>query len=385
MYSASEDFHTAVAQGKPQKALLIFPNAFFGNDDINIENGIALNDYFSAEDDLNIGQALSNELTFSLFNDDRLLNDYAFGDFLATIGVLINSGTYTQTGNVQATTGNATYVGYNSNPYLKRNNLAVATQPTFQVKSILAYDGKVYVCGANQQCKVYRDSDGADITSSTTVPTFMKVRSKGWAGRGMNYDKSSRILTEWKGGKTEQYEFVPLGYFTAKRPNVPDVIQINFTCNDFMMKFEKDMPDAATLGITYPSTISNLFVKLCNYAGVSYESSTFINSTATIVKQPSEFSNCTMRQVLKWIAEAAASNLRFNRDGQLVFDWLHETEQEFDESGYSDFNPYWYETPKVTKLINRDSLGGTDSNVGTGSNAYLIQDNPLLKGVTASE
>ena len=89
MYNASSAFHTAVAGHAPQKAMLLFADAVFTNEDINIERGIEFHDYFNLEEDLAIGQTPSNEISFSLFNADRLLNNYAFGDFLATIGVLI--------------------------------------------------------------------------------------------------------------------------------------------------------------------------------------------------------------------------------------------------------------------------------------------------------
>jgi hypothetical protein len=108
----------------------------------------------------------------------------------------------------------------------------------------------------------------------------------------------------------------------------------------------------------------------------------FINSTATITSEPDEFENTTMRQVLQWIAEAAASVLRFNRDGQLVFDWLRSTSLALDEGNYSEFAPYWYETKVIDKLYNRRTENGADNTVGTGENAYLIQDNPLLRGVS---
>ena len=69
MYSASNDFHTAVANGAHQIALLIFDDAVFTNDDINVSSGIEFHDYFNTETDLSIGQALSNEINFSIFND----------------------------------------------------------------------------------------------------------------------------------------------------------------------------------------------------------------------------------------------------------------------------------------------------------------------------
>ena len=86
MYSASSAFRQAVANGNPQMALLLFPDCVFSNRDLDMEKGIEFNDYFNTEDDLTVGLTPSNEISFSILNADRLLNDYEFGEFTATIG-----------------------------------------------------------------------------------------------------------------------------------------------------------------------------------------------------------------------------------------------------------------------------------------------------------
>ena len=378
MYNASAAFHTAVANGEPQKALLIFADAIFTNEDIDVDAGIEMDDYFNTETDIAIGQALSNEIRFTLFNDDRLLNNYEFGEFTATIGARISVETYTPVGDVTVYNGLAVWSGYSTSPYLKLNGVAVTSQPGWPVKSIMIYDGKVYAFGATAgQYKVYTTSGTA---SSDTINSFMQAKGARWNGTGANYDAANRMLYVYRNGKKETYEFVPLGRFIAKRPNVPDVNQIAFTCYDFMTKFDKDMTE--DLQVSYPITIGELFVAMCDCVGVPYATSTFINSTATITAKPDEFDNATMRQVMQWIAEAAASNLRFNRDGQLVFDWIRSTDTVMDESSYIEYAPFWYETMQIDKLYNRSSESGSDLTVGDGDIGYLIQDNPLLKGVS---
>ena len=380
MYQASTAFHQAVANGAHQIPLLIFQDAVFSSADINVSDGIEFNDYFCTETDLSIGLALSNELVFTLFNDAGLLNDYEFGDFLATIGAQIGNSTVTANGTVQANSGSHTWVAYSSSPYLKRDGTAVASQPTSQVVSMLIYNDIVYCYLANGSTKCYKDSTGT-YQSSITVNDFMLSQFQRWTGKGINY--KNRILKIWQGTNLRTYEFVPLGYFTAERPNVPSVIEIHFTCYDYMQKFEVDMPSASDLGITYPITIGNLYAAMCNYVHVPYRSSTFINSTAVITKHLDEFENVTMREVLSWIAEAAGSNARVDRDGYMVMDWMRDTEQSFNESKYREFNPYWYETRRVGAVCNRASSGEYDNTVGIiGSETYLIQDNPLLKGVS---
>lgn len=383
MYPVSNAFHTAVRNGADQMALLIFKEIVFTNSDINIDRGLKFCDYFNLEKDLAIGQVNSNEIEFGLFNDARYLNSYAFGDFLATIGVKLGEKYVTLKGNVMVTTNLGQWVGSNSAPYLTKDGVAVAVQPTFAPKSLLSYDGKVYVFGSSGKYKVYSDADGSDITSANKLNSFMRYKkAPELEGKGVFYNKSTRILFIYEGETQTRYEFCPLGWFTAERPNAPDQIEVEMRCLDWMQKFDKDMPAASKMGVTYPTTIGNLFSKLCTYIGVTPKAKTFINSTVTIPEEPEEFKDATCRRVLGWIAEAAGSNARFDRDGKVVLDWVRTTTQSYDENWYQSFEPYWYETKKVNKLYNRTTHDASEKTLGSGENGYLIQDNPLLKGVS---
>ena len=374
MYQASSAFHQAVANGNKQMALLIFDDAVFTNEDIDVDKGIEFNDYFNTEEDLCIGQVLSNEVSFALFNDFGLLNNYEFGDFVCTLGVQIGTGYYRHDRNVVIETGSAKYIGMSTAPYLTRNGNGLS--PGFAVHSLLAYNGKIYAFGRNQEYAVFSDATGANITGSNPMNSFMRHKSLGWIGRGFVY--ANRILTIYQNGQKEIYEFVPLGTFTADRPNVPDVIRIEFHCYDLMQKLDKDMPSAAELGITYPCLVGTLFEAICNYFGVPYKDEAFINSYAELDEEPEEFENSSARTVIGWIAEAAGSNARFNRDGILIMDWIRSSGVNVDEHGYSEFRPYWYETEPVTQIKNRSTNRGEDIDIGSGNGEYLIQDNPIL-------
>lgn len=376
MYAASNAFHTAVRNGNPQRILLIFPDAVFGNGDVDVTSGVEFNEYFNTEEDLCIGQALSNEISFSLFNDYGDLNAYEFGEFTATLGVQLTDAPYTETANCSASYGQDTYTGHNTSPYIKKNGSAMPSQPSFPVKSILVHDGTVYAFGASGQCRKWTGNTG----STVTLNDFMLRKAVAWSGKGFGYNSSTRILKERDGTREKIYEFVPLGVFTAERPKVPDIIKLDFHCHDRMLKLDKDMPAPETLNMTYPSTVANLFEKICTYFAVPYLTSTFINSTATIAEEPEEFANTTARTVVSWIAEAAGSNARFDRDGKLVMDWVRNSGVSMDESGYAKFLPYWYETQTVSKLRNRATDGTDETGYGSGNVEYLIQDNPILRG-----
>ena len=382
MYPVSSAFHEAVANGNRQKAMLIFPDAVFTDEDINIDRGITFHDRFNMKDSISIGQTPSNEISFSLFNDYKYLNNYEFGDFLATVGVYVGEEEYEIAGNAYLRTNYATYIGLNGNPYLRRNGAAMAVPPTFGVVSLLAYDGKVWAFSNNGDYAVYDDRTGANITDQNPVNAFMRAKSKNWEGKGYFYNKDSRVLFIYNNvtGIRQRYEFCPFGWFTAERPNAPDQIVIDMQCYDLMQKFDKDMPTKSELGISYPVTIGTLFTKLCDYVGLPYRTNLFINSTATVSESQvkDDFKNSTMRTVLGWIAEVAGSNARIDRDGYVVLDWVRTTTQAFDENGYRAYEPYWYESKPVSKLYVRDSTDYDEKTYGTGEEAYLIQDNPLL-------
>lgn len=385
MYNVSAAFRTAIEEENDQKAMMIFgEDIVFTDMDIDVDRGIELSDFFNAEKDLAIGQTLSNELKFTVLNDDGYLNKFTFGEFTATIGVKVGEETYLRTGYVNVRSGRATYAGNVSYPFFMRNGTAVAVQPTFAVRSILCYKDKVYCFSDDMRYAVYDDKDGSNITGETDVNKFMRNKALEWDGLGLYYNPNSKVLFIYgQDGVRERYEFAPLGIFTAERPNIPDKIAIDFTCYDRMQLFDKDMPSDSKLGITYPITFENLLIKLCDYVGVPYALKSVINGTATLNRRPRDFDNATMRTVVGWIAEAACGNAKFNRDGELTIDWMHDTDVRMDEGSYETFDAYWYKTKTIDKLCNRDTQGGgADRTVGSGNNAYLIQDNPLLRGVS---
>ena len=374
MYQASTAFHNAIASGAHQMALLLFPDAVFSNEDLELESGIEFRDYFQTGEDIEVGQALSNELLFTLFNDYGYLDDYEFGRATAMIGVRISSTGSRQSGYCTCVSNGHTFVGNRNTPYLTRDGSAVTRQPGFGVRSILAYNGKIYCFGAGVgQYFILNEQTLQPVTETLNV--FMRNKVVQWDSTG--YCLHEKILDIFYGGTKNTYEFVPLGQFIVDRPNVPDDIRISFECNDLMTLFDDDM-----IALTYPITFKGILDSLCQHAGITNGATTFPNSTATLTAKPQEFDNCTMRDVIKWVAEAAGSVAKIDRDGQLQMLWFQSTQRVIDETGYVEFKPYWYTPPTVNKLLNRDTSTGTDRTVGTGNNQYLIQDNPLLKGVT---
>ena len=192
--------------------------------------------------------------------------------------------------------------------------------------------------------------------------------------------QGARTMTFTENGVSALYEFAPLGVFIAKRPNIIRSTIVDVDANDLMTLFDVEMPTRTELNLTYPTTLSTLLGKLCTYLGVTLKPNmTWLNSSMSVSKEPKQFNGSTMREVLGWIAEAACSMARFNREGQLELVWFSQTAKVYDEHDYKEFTKYWYETEAISKLHIRNADSSAESKYGTGSNAYMIQDNPFLK------
>ena len=192
----------------------------------------------------------------------------------------------------------------------------------------------------------------------------------------------TRTFTE--NGQTVTYAFSKIGDFYAQKPDVIVKKQISIVAYDQMLKLDVDMPSSTTLGVTYPTTLSNIFDKICQYVGVTPESTTFLNSTLDVVMEPEDFDMATVRQVIGWIAECACSIARFNRDGKLEFAWFNTTSKSYDENNYTEFTPVRYETQAINGLYYRNTDELKEDTQGTvKTNNYLIQDNPFLTDRTA--
>lgn len=175
------------------------------------------------------------------------------------------------------------------------------------------------------------------------------------------------------------YEFAPLGTFIADRPDVVAKETISVMAFDQMQLFDTEMPATLT-GLTYPTTLVGLLTAMCNHLSVPLKTSTFLNSTLEISKKPDEFANATMRDVLRWIAEAAGSIARFTRDGELEMAWFSTVNKTFNEGGYSEFTPSWYEVGAVDGLRVRNASESSESVYGsTHDNDYIILGNPFLR------
>ena len=180
------------------------------------------------------------------------------------------------------------------------------------------------------------------------------------------------------------YEFAPLGVFIAHRPDVVRKKIIDVDANDRMILLDEELPPDVV--ITWPKRLNELTQVLLTSANITgqLKTNTWLNSDISVAQQPEQFTGATMREILGWIAEAACANAMFDRDGKLTFVWFNQTNKVFDESGYTEFTPTWYETQPIDSLHIRNGDSTAENTyyppeTESGANPYMIQNNPFLR------
>lgn len=390
MYACSQAFKHAVANGAEQIALMIFDDLCLDNHDIDVNYGVILNDTFNPEKNLCIGKTLMNKLHFRVFNENGYLNNYGFGEFKATIGANIGGLVFNPQSQIHLESREHSYNAYAVRPYLRRDGNVVGNQPDTIITCMVLYRTFLY-CFTYNKCYVYADNTGylykvLTLQSGVADKFMIRKANTDWAGIGCTMLGNN--LKVWKGEIMKEYEFVPLGYFFAEKPNVGNIKELDFDCEDRMRLTEVDMPSDEELQrsgqFIYPLSFAGILNVICRYLHVLPPLTSFINSTATISERPEEFDVSTIRDVIGWIAEAAGANARFNREGNLELVWFDfsTSTRTINESGYTEYNPYWYKVNKINRLHNRTSADVAEKTIGSGTNGYLIQDNPLLRGVS---
>lgn len=331
--------------------------------------------------------------------EEPILRNYEFGECRATIGVDVEEVSYTKYSTAETKRGGTkvgnTYIAFSirNNPtgnkiFRASGTNPIDVQPDFQPLSIIMNvvdtDPKFHLYAFDDIGNVFHVTNttnaqnGWSIVTGETYTPHMKEFFKRIAvsDYGYGFNESERSLVAYRAEDLMRitYECCPLGVFNIERPKVDSVDAVSITANDRMMLFDEDIPDGT---FTFPTTIGGLLTSMCDAVGVVCDTTTFINSTATVQSKPKQFDTATMRNVLSWIAQASCSIARFNRDGHLELRWLNPIQLNLNEGDYEEFAPYYYETPTVDKLVYRDT-SHADKVVGSGETPFLIQDNPLL-------
>ena len=162
-----------------------------------------------------------------------------------------------------------------------------------------------------------------------------------------NADMQFKIGAEYNGN----VYYINYGNFIVNEPPENDNTNgtVKFIAYDYMIKFNKPYVNR----VTYPCTLKNLLIDVCDQAGVTLGSDTFLNQN--FIVEDNQFDGKQLREVVQHIAKSAFSWARIGQDNKLYLDF--EVSDEIDETiGIDDYkmdafkkaNEYYGPVNKVT-------------------------------------
>ena len=172
------------------------------------------------------------------------------------------------------------------------------------------------------------------------------------------------------------------GLYTAQRPERINETKWKFTCYDRMILFDRDVDTWLSL-LRWPISLSELLKSLCDFCGVELAEEQQLLNGDFLVKKNFTGSEINGREVLAWIAEAAGCYGEITPEGKLHLGFYCPTETVIRRN--ISLRVADYQVKEIGKLQIRANQNDIGVIVGTGTNAYIIQGNPLLAAAEDAE
>ena len=219
------------------------------------------------------------------------------------------------------------------------------------------------------------------IQFSATEKSSLKVR----------LGNLNHTIEELQGKKLIAYhiingEQVPLGEYNIVDCQNKTVNFIEIEAYDNLQLLDRDVSAWWNNNVVFPVTVRDLLISLLTYCGVSHNiPSTFTNSTY-LISQNILLEGVTGLEVLGYIQEISACFIKPDRTGTMRLVKLPTTDWSTATADFTYTVPQTvsnleiadYLTERITKVQVRGTADDVGIIVGTGSNTYVIEANPLL-------
>lgn len=174
----------------------------------------------------------------------------------------------------------------------------------------------------------------------------------------------------------DETEWTLMGKFIVTDCQERTKLTTKLTAYDNISKFDCYV-DEWIEAQTFPMTLKGMLNSLCDYCGVEASVSNFMNDNF-MVQDNFTGTQITGRQVLQYIAQAAAANAVANPDGTIGLTHYLYKGSDLDETMYVKLTNSIYTIQPIDKVnikMTEDDLGTTS---GDGDNGYYIIDNPIF-------
>lgn len=224
-----------------------------------------------------------------------------------------------------------------------------------------------------------------DFTVGRAVSAQIETTLVNDSGKFTDYDfnrlfsVSLSILTNPEAeSETDKYTEISLGVFQGERPEKVRGKLIEFRLYDLMTMCDISAEEFIT-SLTFPTTLGAIYTGLCDFVGLTPSSTSgFTNSTKTYTANPFSSAGYTAREVLAWIAEAAGRYARMDEDGKVELIEFGTFAHKVLLTDRFEMSENEFVVPQIGKLEVYNSYGDQLVTAGTGSNTYVISDNPFL-------
>lgn len=411
MYNVSTMFNAAIVANQDQRLLIKWgDNAILTAEDISAtDGGLKYTEYANPDEDLTIGQAVQSALELYLLNADgkagELIQSKGKTLFSALLGVklvgaAIDTGQDIATGATLAVVlnnGGSNKIAVSANPswgHIVRNGAQIAVSGA--VHALAAMDGHLYLIGSGGAIlgQYAYSSDAATLTAETAVTPaeITKDKLSRWASahkcatleglKGYDFTISGGNIL------AERWEYAPLGNFIAEKPSKTQDDIITVSAYDQMSLFDRDASSFIS-GLTFPLTLTQLFVKLCEYVKIGYKSETLINGSISYSASTFIADGYSLRDILSFIAEAAGGFARISRDGAAEITWFSPSGRTIGKKQRFSLDLAEYTTKAVggisIKNTNSDAVCTYPAEIADDAQIYTTVDNPLLVASTVAE
>lgn len=193
-------------------------------------------------------------------------------------------------------------------------------------------------------------------------------------------------------------ETVPLGTYTIVNAVKDGDYIFTCTCYDAMLAFDTIVDDWWNEDVQFPITIKALAESLFTELNLTYSlPTTFVNSDFEIAVRPTYFENIKASEVLGYIQEVTGGFFKADRQGTIRFYGMRQFTNGvgFGENAsvieytyrhmFGELNISDYDINKITSLQIRGTENDVGIIVGTGTNLFIIEGNPLLYNVTEDD
>lgn len=249
--------------------------------------------------------------------------------------------------------------------------------------------------------------DLSSVEKNSITFTFINIDQSISALQGQRVVASHRLLLS-----NDTYYNLPLGTYTITDSAYDGDYLIKCTAYDDMMKFDTIIDDWWN-ALTFPMTLKDLLTGLLTHLEIPYDITIFANDTYVIPARPTYFEGIKASELLGYIQEMIGGFVKINRNGIATIvgryvtaiypaitlypsDTLYpEPEYMYWKPGHADQGEWTYErivgdltvadyeVASIDKVQVRNSENDIGYVVGTGTNAYVIEANPLFYTATA--